>query len=61
MIVSPTGEILAQATDSATVLQADLDLDALHLWRNEFPALKDMRRQLLGSIPLEAPITLDDA
>lgn len=61
MIVSPTGEILAEATDSAIVLQADLDLDALHRWRNEFPALKDMRRQLLGSIPLDATITPDDA
>ncbi len=61
MIVSPTGEILAEATDSPTVLKADLDLDALHRWRKKFPALRDMRSQLLGSIPLDATITPDDA
>ncbi|MEE8154830.1 MAG: nitrilase-related carbon-nitrogen hydrolase [Phycisphaerales bacterium] len=57
VIVSPTGEILAEAQDAPTILQADLDLDALHRWRNEFPALKDMRRQLVGSIPLDATIS----
>lgn len=56
VIVSPTGEILAEAQDAPTILQAELDLDALHRWRNEFPALKDMRRQLVGSIPLDATI-----
>ena len=60
IIVSPTGEILAEATDAATVLKADLDLGALHRWRDEFPALRDMRSQLLGSIAVDAPITPND-
>ncbi|MEE9130982.1 MAG: nitrilase-related carbon-nitrogen hydrolase [Phycisphaerales bacterium] len=57
VIVSPTGEILAEAQDAPTILQAELDLDALHRWRNEFPALKDMRRQLVGLFPLDATIS----
>jgi omega-amidase len=48
IIVSPKGDILAEANDQPSLLQADLDLAALHRWREEFPALKDIHRELLG-------------
>jgi len=52
MIVGPKGEILAEADDRAQVLSAELDLAALRDWRREFPALRDVRRSLLGSMPI---------
>jgi len=55
MIVSPRGEVLAEAGDHACVLTAELDATALREWRATFPALKDMRAALLG----ETPITRD--
>jgi predicted amidohydrolase len=53
MIISPMGEIVAEADDRPTVLQADLDLKALHAWRNDFPAIKDIHRGLLGSMKVD--------
>lgn len=50
MIVSPTGEVLAEAKDVPTVLQAEIDLDSLRDWRRRFPALKDVHSELIGSI-----------
>lgn len=52
MIVSPKGEILAEADDAPQVLSAEIDLDALRSWRRDFPALKDIRRPLLGELPI---------
>lgn len=57
IIVSAEGTILAEAADEPTVLEADLDLAALHRWRNTFPALRDVRGPLLGSIPLDSTIS----
>jgi predicted amidohydrolase len=54
MIVSPTGEVLAEGGAEPVVLTADLDLDALRQWRAEFPALRDIRPELLGSMDLDA-------
>lgn len=51
MIISPRGELLAEADNTACVLQADVDLHALRAWRAEFPALRDARPELLGSFP----------
>jgi predicted amidohydrolase len=53
IIVSPTGEILAEAADEPCVLHAELDLVALRRWRQEFPALRDAHRDLLGTIKVE--------
>lgn len=61
LIVSPKGDILAEAADEPMILQADLDLAALRAWRSEFPALRDAHRELLGrarvigSAPASAP------
>ena len=52
MIVGPKGELLVEADDRPQVITAEIDLEALNRWRREFPALKDIRRTLLGSIPL---------
>jgi omega-amidase len=48
MIIAPSGEIIAEARESPTVLQGDVDLGALRAWRTEFPALRDVHRELLG-------------
>ncbi len=57
IIVSPMGDILAEAGDEEIVLTAELDLPALDRWRANFPALVDIRRDLLGSINTNAPKT----
>lgn len=53
MIISPKGDVLAEAGDQPTVLSAELDLRAVREWRKEFPALSDIHRDLLGSIRIE--------
>jgi predicted amidohydrolase len=53
MIVAPSGAILAEAGDQPAVIRADLDLDALRRWREEFPALVDIHGDLLGAITIE--------
>lgn len=50
MIISPMGEVLAEAGDEPAVIQADLDMEALRQWRRDFPALSDIQRGLLGAI-----------
>ncbi len=55
MIVSPHGEVLAEADDRPCVLRIDLDPAECRAWRDEFPCLRDVRRSLLGSIDLHAP------
>ncbi len=56
MIVAPTGEILDEAGESPQVLTADLDLDALRSWRADFPMLRDVRPELLGSMIIDKSI-----
>jgi len=51
IIISPMGEVLAEADDTPQVIQADLDMNALRSWREKFPALRDIHRELLGKIP----------
>lgn len=50
MIISPGGETLADGGDRPCVIQAELDFAALRAWRSEFPALRDIHRDLLGGI-----------
>jgi predicted amidohydrolase len=53
LIVAPDGEILAEGGRAPTVLVADLDLASLRAWRAEFPALRDVRPELIGSMNLD--------
>lgn len=43
LILSPWGEILAQAQDEETVLYAEIDLNSQRQLRSKFPALKHIR------------------
>lgn len=54
IIISPKGEIIAEAANEPVVLQAELDLDLLRQWRSEFPALRDTKRRLLGEITVKS-------
>jgi predicted amidohydrolase len=53
-IVAPSGEVIAEAGDAERVLVADLDRAELLRWRDRFPALRDLRRGLLGEIAVNA-------
>ncbi|MHC4415828.1 MAG: nitrilase-related carbon-nitrogen hydrolase [Planctomycetota bacterium] len=56
MIIPPGGDVVAEAGDGPAVLTCRLDVAALRRWREAFPALRDTRRGLLGSIPLDSTI-----
>lgn len=53
LIVTPKGEIVAESKNLPMVVQADLDVPDLRTWRAEFPALRDVKPSLLGSIRRE--------
>lgn len=42
-IISPRGDVLADAGESEGIVQADLDLTALLTYRQKFPVLEDMK------------------
>lgn len=44
-VIDPRGGVLAEADSRETVLQADLDPAELRRYRNDFPALKDMKAE----------------
>ena len=48
LIVGPRGDILAAAGEGEQLLVADLPLAPLVEYRQEFPALADMRPELLA-------------
>lgn len=52
LIVSPTGDILAEGGTSPEAVQATIDHDSLLDWRRRFPALADRRASLLGDFPV---------
>lgn len=52
MIISPKGDVLAEADHRPCVIKAELDMIALREWRKTFPALRDIHRELLGSIAI---------
>jgi predicted amidohydrolase len=54
MIIAPGGEVVAEAGAAPTVLSADLDSGSLRRWRQEFPALRDVQADLIGSMNLDA-------
>src|ERR1051325_2320865 len=39
LIIDPKGQILADAGSHETIISADINLDTLTIWRNQFPAL----------------------
>ena len=45
-IIDPQGNILARAGDDQCVIRAALDPEALRRWREQFPALRDIRRDV---------------
>lgn len=49
-VVAPSGEIIAEAGDGELALIAELDRNELLHWRDKFPALRDLRRSLLGNV-----------
>jgi predicted amidohydrolase len=53
LIVAPDGEVLAEAGGAQTALVAELDPQRVATWRSAFPALRDLRRALLGEFPIE--------
>jgi omega-amidase len=55
IVVSPQGEVLAEADDQPQVLEAHLDIESLRDWRRTFPALRDIRPELLGQFPIDQP------
>ncbi|MDP6544948.1 MAG: carbon-nitrogen family hydrolase [Phycisphaerae bacterium] len=46
VIIDPQGNVLARAGDDQCVIGAPLDSDALNRWRDQFPALRDIRRDV---------------
>ena len=46
VIIDPQGNILALAGDDQCVIRAPLDREALKRWREDFPALRDIRRDV---------------
>jgi len=53
-IVAPSGEVIAEAGDAERVISVELDRAELLRWRERFPALRDLRRGLLGEIAVDA-------
>lgn len=51
IIVSPKGEILAEAGPGQEVISATVDPKAVRSWRKSFGALRDARPGLLGELP----------
>jgi predicted amidohydrolase len=52
-VVAPSGEVIAEAGDAERVLVAELDRASFVKWRDGFPALRDMRRGLLGDVRVD--------
>jgi predicted amidohydrolase len=52
-VVAPSGEVIAEAGDAENVLVATLDRAELLRWRDRFPALRDLRRSMLGNVRVD--------
>ena len=48
LVVGPMGEIVAEAEEREAVLSVELATDALHSWRERFPALEDRKAWTIG-------------
>jgi omega-amidase len=50
-ILSPLGEILAEAPETGNlVISANIEYEKARQWRHSFPAMDDIRKELLGNI-----------
>jgi len=49
LVVSPRGEILAQAGAGPQILTAEIDLNDLRAYRRDFPALRDMDKSFFAT------------
>jgi predicted amidohydrolase len=52
-VVAPSGEVVAEAEGAEQLLFAELDRAEFLKWRDRFPALRDLRRSLLGQATVE--------
>jgi predicted amidohydrolase len=52
LIVSHTGDVLAETDDAECVVSAEVDLKAVRAWRRTFPCLRDTRSDLQGTLPV---------
>ncbi len=48
MIIDPRGQILAQAGTQEGMIRAEINPELIRAYRQEFPALKDLRPEFLG-------------
>jgi len=51
LIISPRGEILAEAGSGAEEIVATLDFADMAAYRQEIPALRDRRPDIYGHLP----------
>jgi predicted amidohydrolase len=49
LIIDPQGEVAAEGSEAEQMVSADVDLAKVISWRNEFPALRDMRAEFVRS------------
>lgn len=49
-LVGPRGEVVDEAGDGFRVLEGEVDGEAVRVWRSEFCALRDVRREMLGRV-----------
>ena len=47
LLIDPRGDILAELGNQEGLISADLNLDELQAWRQEFPALQDMHPEFV--------------
>jgi predicted amidohydrolase len=52
LVVSPEGEVLAEGDARESIVEAECDAARCAAWRAKFPALRDARPSLLGSIEI---------
>jgi predicted amidohydrolase len=51
MLISPLGEVLVEASETAeTAVTTTINQEIAHNWRKEFPAMEDVKPELLGNI-----------
>ncbi len=53
LVVSPLGEILAEGGEAAALVEAGLDRSTLLEWRQTFPAMRDRRDSMLGTVSVD--------
>jgi predicted amidohydrolase len=51
LVLDPRGRALVESGPDEETVRAEVDADAVRAWREEFPALGDLREDLLGNGP----------